>query len=82
MSKKFSFWLDVPPFVLAAVMGFVAVVLPPYLIPGGIKEKLESPLFPFIATASANFAFFPSVLTLFFLVDLFLGLLGHTCGGL
>jgi hypothetical protein len=66
MSKKFSFWLDAPSIVLAAVMGFVSVVLPPYLIPDGIKQRHEAPLFPVIATASANFAFFPSALALFF----------------
>jgi len=57
--------LDTLSFILASILGFFAVVLPPYVIPNGIRVTRDAPLFPIIATASANFALIPTIILLF-----------------
>ena len=57
--------LDTLSFVLAIILGFLSVVLPPYIIPDGIQVTRDAPLFPIIATASANLALFPTIILLF-----------------
>jgi hypothetical protein len=56
--------LDTLFFVLAIILGFLSVVLPPYIIPNGIQVTRDAPLFPIIATASANLALFPTIILL------------------
>jgi hypothetical protein len=72
MEEKMNFKkiiLDTLSFILATILGFVSVVLPPYVIPNGIRVTRGSPvdliIFPIIATASANFALFPTIILMF-----------------
>ena len=66
MHKNLNFATDSAVIILSVILGFISVVLPPYVIPDGIQVKCDAPLFPMIATASANFAFLPTVLLLLF----------------
>ncbi len=46
----------------AAVGGMLCIILPPYLIPGGIKTVYDTEtLFPIFATAWENLAFLPAL---------------------
>jgi hypothetical protein len=64
LHKKMHSWYDILSVILAPILGFIFIVLPPYLIPGGIRAKSNAPLFPVIATAIENLKFFPTIVSL------------------
>ena len=45
----------------AAVGGMLCIILPPYLLPDGIKTAYTAPLFPAFRTAWENLAFLPTL---------------------
>jgi hypothetical protein len=57
-------WHDMLSVILAPILGFIFIVIPPYLIPGGIRAKSNAPLFPIIATAIQNLRFSPTIISL------------------
>ena len=46
--------------IVAAVLGFLSITLPPYIIPGKKLVAYEAPLFPFIRTAIENLSISPT----------------------
>ncbi|NVN90915.1 MAG: hypothetical protein HXX11_09960 [Desulfuromonadales bacterium] len=51
-------------FVISAVLGFVSIVIPPYVTPGKSIIYYESPLFPIITTAIKNIYILPTIVLL------------------
>ena len=52
-------------FIIAGALGFLSIILPPYISPGKKVVFYDAPLFPIIATAIKNLSIFP---TAFFLL--------------
>ncbi len=51
-------------FIVAAVLGSLSIILPPYITPGRKVVFYDAPLFPIIATAIKNLSIFPTTLLL------------------
>lgn len=51
-------------FIVAAVLGSLSIILPPYISPGKKVVFYDAPLFPIIATAIKNLSIFPTTLLL------------------
>ena len=51
-------------FIVAAVLGFLSIILPPYITPGKKVVFYDAPLFPLIATAIKNLSILPTTLLL------------------
>jgi hypothetical protein len=51
-------------FIIAAGLGFIFVIAPPYIKPAGEVVFYDAPLFPMIATAIKNFSIFPTTILL------------------
>jgi hypothetical protein len=51
-------------FIIAAVLGFISIILPPYIKHGGKVVFYDAPLFPIIATAIKNLSIFPTTVLL------------------
>lgn len=50
--------------IAAAVLGFISITSPPYIIPGKEVVFYEAPLFPFIQTAIENLSILPTTVLL------------------
>jgi hypothetical protein len=51
-------------FIIAAVLGFISIIVPPYIKPGDKLVFYDPPLFPIFATAIKNFSIFPTTILL------------------
>jgi hypothetical protein len=51
--------------VLSATLGFIAVIVPPYLLKSSGFISYDAPLFPFVRSAIENLRLFPTVILLF-----------------
>ena len=60
-------WPVIVTVVVAAVAGLLCVVLPPYLVSGGIGRTYEAPLFPILRTAIENLQLKHTMIGLFVL---------------
>src|SRR5574341_71957 len=51
-------------FIIAAALGSLSIILPPYVSPGKTVVFYDAPLFPIIATAIKNLSILPTMLLL------------------
>lgn len=56
---------NILPFIIAPMLGFLSITLPPYLSPGKTIVYYDASLFPIIATAIKNLSILPTAILLF-----------------